>query len=251
MSRLGPVPALNPPQSMEQVDLYQPPHTSTLALTSNKEPDPPSSQLSAISAIHDVDQLNQMLPPKRDLPFSKPTAKKPRAAARTTQGHPQSAPPPSPQPTEQTKDPEPRPPLVAEPNAHSGVPDSDSQLLSQPNPCPEASQPLLLYEEHPASQPTAPICEPAERTSQVPSVQNKSQTQNDLTNSNNNSASKPNGKDTASAEDHLARYLSSPTAERIVFLENWMCELIDDDSFMALCEDVDGTWRRFAFGQKQ
>ncbi|KXG48195.1 uncharacterized protein PGRI_020650 [Penicillium griseofulvum] len=253
MSRLGPVPALNPPQSMEQVDLFHPPHTSALAHTSNKEPDPPSSQLSAISAIHDVDQLNQMLPPKRDLPFSKPTAKKPRAASstRTAQEHPQSAPPPSSQPIEPTKDPEPRPHLVVNPNTQSGVPDSDSQFLSQPNPCPEASQPLLLYEEPTASQNTVPICEPVERISQVSSVQNKSQTQNKLTNPNNNSASKPNDKDPASTEDHLARYLSSPTAERIVFLENWMCELIDDDNFMALCEDVDGTWRRFAFGQKQ
>ncbi|KAJ5435114.1 hypothetical protein N7491_005709 [Penicillium cf. griseofulvum] len=237
MSRLGHVPALNPPQGMEQVDLFQQPHKSSLAHISNKEPDPPSSQLSAVSAIHDVDQLNQMLPPKRDLPFSKPTAKKRRAASltRTTQEHP--APPPSYQPTEPIKDPEPRSNLVVEPNIHSGVPDSDSQLLSQPNPSP-------------ASQNTALTCEPAEQTSQVPSVQNTSHSQNDLTNSNNNSTSKPNDKDPALTDDHLARYLSSPTAERIVFLENWMCELIDDDSFMALCEDVDGTWRRFAFGQK-
>ena len=143
-----------------------------------------------------------------------------------------------------------------EPNTYSGLPDSDFQLLSQTNVCPEPSQPLLLYEEPTASQKTAPVCESAEQTPrvpQVPRVQNTSHSQDNLTNSNsnNNPASKPNDKAPGPAEDHLAQYLSSPTADRIAFLENWMCELIDDDSFMTLCEDVDGTWRRFAFGQRQ
>ncbi|KAJ5849944.1 hypothetical protein N7455_009800 [Penicillium solitum] len=259
-SRLGPIPAFNPPsQSMEPVDLSQPLHASALAHASNKEPEPPSSQLSTISAIHDVDQLNQMLPPKRDLPFSKPTTRKPQAASltRTAQKNPQSAPSPSSQHTEPTKDPQPDPrPLGVEPNTYSGLPDSDFQLLSQTNVCPEPSQPLLLYEEPTASQKTAPVCESAEQTPQVPQVprvQNTSHSQDNLTNSNsnNNPASKPNDKAPGPAEDHLAQYLSSPTADRIAFLENWMCELIDDDSFMTLCEDVDGTWRRFAFGQRQ
>ncbi|KAF9246069.1 hypothetical protein DTO006G1_92 [Penicillium roqueforti] len=257
VSRLGPVPALNlPSQSMGPVDLSQPLHASALAHISNQEPEPRSSQLSTISAIHDVDQLNQMLPPKRDLPFSKPTARKPHAASlsRAAQKHPQSAPPPISQPTRPNKDPEPHPPhLEVEPNDHYNLPDPDSQLLSQTNACPEASQPLLLYEEPPASQNTAPVCESAEQISQVPSVQDTSQTQNKQTNlnCNHNPASNPNDEAPTMTEDHLVRYLSSPTAERIAFLENWMSELIDDDSFMTLCEDVDGTWRRFAFGQRQ
>ncbi|KAJ5835734.1 hypothetical protein N7447_001760 [Penicillium robsamsonii] len=257
VSRLGPVRTLNPPsRSMEQLDFFQLQHTSAPAHASNKEPDLPSSQLSTISAIHDIDQLNQMLPPKRDLPFSKPTSKQPRAASltRTTQKGSQSAPSPSSQPTEPTKDSEPRPYLpVVESNTHSGVPDSDPQIFSQTNPCPEPSQPILFNEEPPVSQNTALICESAEQLSQVPSPHNASHTQNNPTtsNCNHNPVSKPNEKDPAVTEDHLARYLSSPTTERIVFLENWMCELIDDDSFMALCEDVDGTWRRFAFGKKQ
>ncbi|KOS43344.1 hypothetical protein ACN38_g5731 [Penicillium nordicum] len=262
-SRLGPVPVFNPPcQNMEPVDMSQPLNASALPYTSNKEPDLPSSQFSTISAIHDVDQLNQMLPPKRDLPFSKPTTRKPQAAnlTRTAQKHPQSAPPPSSQHTEPTKDPQPDPlpdtqPLVVESNTYSALPDSNSQLLSQTNACPEASQPLLLYEEPTASQKTAPVCESTEQTPQVPRVQNTSHSQDNLTNSNSNSndrpAIKPNNTARGPTEDHLAQYLSSPTADRIAFLENWMCELIDDDSFMTLCEDVDGTWRRFAFGQRQ
>ncbi|KAJ5196115.1 hypothetical protein N7449_006594 [Penicillium cf. viridicatum] len=256
-SRLGPAPAFNPPCfGMEPVDLSQPPHASALPHTLNKESDPPSSQLSTISAIHDVDQLNQMLPPKRDLPFSKPTTRKPQAArlTQTAQKHPQSAPSPSSQHNEPTKNPQPDPqPLVVEPNTYYALPDSDSQLLSQTSACPEASQPLLLYEEPTASQKTPPVCESTEQTPQVPCVQSTSHTQDSLTNSNSkdNPVSKPNNKAPGPTEDHLAQYLSSPTAERIAFLENWMCELIDDDSFMTLCEDVDGTWRRFAFGQRQ
>lgn len=52
-------------------------------------------------------------------------------------------------------------------------------------------------------------------------------------------------------ENQLSLYLSSPTPERIAFLENWMCELIEDDRFMTLCQDVEATWRRFAFGMKR
>jgi hypothetical protein len=241
---------------MEPVGLSQPPHASTFPHTSSKEQDPPSSQLSTISAIHDVDQLNQMLPPKRDLPFSKPSTRKPQAASltRTAQKNPQSALSASSQNTEPTDDPQPDPqPRVVEPNTYSALPDSDSQLLSQTSACPEASQSLLLYEDPTISQKIAPICKSAEQTPQVPCVQNTSHTQDSLTNSNSNDnpASKPNNKAPGQTEDHLAQYLSSPTAERIAFLENWMCELIDDDSFMTLCEDVDGTWRRFAFGQRQ
>ncbi|KAJ5669670.1 hypothetical protein N7462_010740 [Penicillium macrosclerotiorum] len=53
-----------------------------------------------------------------------------------------------------------------------------------------------------------------------------------------------------SVEDQLSLYLASPTEERIAFLENWMCELIEDEQFMTLCQDVEGTWKRFAFGIK-
>lgn len=53
---------------------------------------------------------------------------------------------------------------------------------------------------------------------------------------------------TATSENQLSTYLGAPTPERIAFLENWMCELIEDDGFMALCQDVEVTWRRFAFG---
>lgn len=54
-----------------------------------------------------------------------------------------------------------------------------------------------------------------------------------------------------SVEGELSQYVKSPTVERTVFLENWMCELIQDENFVTLCEDVEATWRRFAFGMKR
>jgi hypothetical protein len=53
-----------------------------------------------------------------------------------------------------------------------------------------------------------------------------------------------------SVEEQLSEYVKAPTKERSAFLEKWMCELIQDDNFVSLCEDVEGTWRRFAFGVK-
>lgn len=51
-----------------------------------------------------------------------------------------------------------------------------------------------------------------------------------------------------SVEEQLAQYLKSPTPERTEFLNTWMCDLIQDENFVTLCEDMEGTWRRFAFG---
>ena len=43
-------------------------------------------------------------------------------------------------------------------------------------------------------------------------------------------------------------YISAPTTERIARLENWICEHIQDDDFLRLCQDVEGVWKRVAFG---
>ncbi|CAG8011626.1 unnamed protein product [Penicillium salamii] len=155
----------------------------------------PNSQLSTVSAIHDIDQLNQMLPPKRHLPFTKPTAKRPLPANETLQKHThQEEIPASSQPPQPTIEP-----------ACSGFPESQSQNLSQ-----VAGQPTEKQTHEPRPRP-APFV----------------------------------------ADDQIIEYLASPTPERLVFLENWMCELLEDDNFMTLCQDVEGTWRRFALGQRR
>lgn len=46
----------------------------------------------------------------------------------------------------------------------------------------------------------------------------------------------------------LSSYLSAPTRERTIQLENWICAHIEDDGFLQLCQDVEGVWRRIALG---
>lgn len=194
-----------------------------------------------------------MLPPKRDLPFQKPVARKRRAVGVTesTQNAPQPAQSPNPQPIEQPSGSEPHPtPLRGKPDT-CGLLEPSTQLLSQPDPGPEASQPLSLYEELPAAQNKSLINYPSEQGSQAPVAENASQTQHNPINSNPNMPNKPSDEASATTEDHLASYLSSPTSERIAFLQNWMGELLEDDKFLALCRDVDGTWKRFVLGQKR
>ncbi|KAH8427730.1 uncharacterized protein LDX57_005439 [Aspergillus melleus] len=55
--------------------------------------------------------------------------------------------------------------------------------------------------------------------------------------------------DLAPALANLSSYLSAPTAERTKSLENWICQHIEDDGFIQLCQDVESIWRRIAVGK--
>ncbi|KAL1960334.1 hypothetical protein VTO42DRAFT_8294 [Malbranchea cinnamomea] len=46
----------------------------------------------------------------------------------------------------------------------------------------------------------------------------------------------------------LSSYLSTPTPERAARLESWVCAQLENDGFLALCQDVEGIWRRVAYG---
>lgn len=207
----------------------------------------------SVAAYHDEHELNQMLPPKRELPFAKSSQDKLRAnksdaensgpcqpkplpastPADTREAHANNAPehqdlfiPDSQQsqPLTQTQ-----PPLH-----ESQLSPTSSQLQSHPYPDtgPKSKQPPTSTEQTNPSPEEPPnganVHIPNERTRQPASV--------------------PSG---PSVEEQFALYGSAPTQERIAFLENWMCELIEDDKFMALCQDVEATWRRFAFGMQR
>lgn len=47
----------------------------------------------------------------------------------------------------------------------------------------------------------------------------------------------------------LTKYLSAPTRETTVVLEDWMARAIESDTFMRLCWDAEGDWRRVALGR--
>lgn len=42
---------------------------------------------------------------------------------------------------------------------------------------------------------------------------------------------------------------SRPTAERMALLESWICRQLENPDFVALCEDMDGCWRRIMHGR--
>ncbi|OJD14174.1 hypothetical protein AJ78_05461 [Emergomyces pasteurianus Ep9510] len=60
------------------------------------------------------------------------------------------------------------------------------------------------------------------------------------------SAEPTNTRDISPSE--LSAYLSTRSPERTALVESWVCSQLENDSFLALCQDVEGVWRRIAFG---
>lgn len=143
-----------------------------------------------------------MLPPKRDLPFLKPSQKSSQ-------------------------------------RIEDVIPDSQASQISQRLvPTQSQLEPVQIARTIPDSQPSQ---------SEQQAVPVPVQSQPDPV----RTRSAESERAPVSVESRFASYLSAPTPERIAFLENWMCELIEDDQFLALCEDVEATWKRFAFGKER
>lgn len=48
----------------------------------------------------------------------------------------------------------------------------------------------------------------------------------------------------------LSIYLSTPDSERSRLVNNWICQQLEDDGFRTLCQDVERVWQRIAFGRR-
>ncbi|OAL63782.1 hypothetical protein A7C99_6184 [Trichophyton rubrum] len=48
--------------------------------------------------------------------------------------------------------------------------------------------------------------------------------------------------------EDLSSYASRPNAERSDLIESWVCQQLQNDSFITLCQDMEGVWKRLAFG---
>lgn len=190
------------------------------------EPENASSRSATTPAYHDEGQLNRMLPPRRELPFTKTGKRKSRADSTSDRASEQIVPQSSNERRANT------------PSRHNSyVPDSQPQSQPLPSTQPDPARELSELQPYPIQgeklpQPTARGRSPEIANTQLVQTQEYIPTYQ-----------------TATVENQLEQYVTSPTTERIAFLENWMCELLDDDKFLALCQDVEGTWRRFAFGQ--
>lgn len=85
-----------------------------------------------------------------------------------------------------------------------------------------------------------------------PSIPNPSPTQHLRENNNPSNAPAsepplPNPSITLTTAD-LSAYLSNPASERSALIESWVCQQLDSDAFLALCQDVEGVWKRVVFG---
>ncbi|KAF7590308.1 hypothetical protein BBP40_003001 [Aspergillus hancockii] len=223
---------------------------STINTSSQDTSNRAASRRSTATVCHDIQDLNQILPPKRDLPFTKPQAKR----SRTTASRPSTisrvedvqkrVSDSNIQPRLNT--PAPSPSQIAEKTLNSKMitlkygPSSLPQL--NPNPDPTISQAAALT----PSIPIPSISPTATQHPLPPMPQNTSF----LMGENPFTRESPRGQKTdLLTETDLSSYLASPTTERTIKLENWICRSIEDDGFLQLCEDVEGIWRRFALGK--
>ncbi|KAJ5983964.1 hypothetical protein N7481_006063 [Penicillium waksmanii] len=203
-----------------------------------------SSRPSTTQGYHDIQELNQVLPPKRDLPFLKPGTKRKRA-----------------EPTIEPAAEKPKSSRVSQlanqanrntlERSDTIMSDASSQSLVPTQPYPEPMEPVSTQ---PYSQPDKENQpQPQRPTERIATTVYAAVARNSTSNNIQvrRSQSPTQHAVPPSIEKQLSAYLSSPNPERVEFLENWMCELINDDSFMTLCQDVEATWRRFAFGIKK
>ncbi|PKX95593.1 uncharacterized protein P174DRAFT_459111 [Aspergillus novofumigatus IBT 16806] len=187
--------------------------------------------------------------PPNQLPFSKPPAKRSRTTAKepsttslsqtlltagdqipTTTENDAAAPPPPSSQAPGTKRPTPRRKIAA-PGA-----------LKRST----TSIPPLTLVERPLSQPI-PSISPVGQPATIPGPQQMHiHEQQPMIERRNNISHRREQQDPTPAD--LSSYLSAPTQERTARLENWICQNLENDGFVKLCQDVEGIWRRIAFG---
>ncbi|KAJ6028504.1 hypothetical protein N7540_004080 [Penicillium herquei] len=189
-------------------------------------------------------QLDEMLPPKRDLPFLKSSQKKSQKEGSQASQLSQAT------PAEQTVDISKGQEVIL-PESQvlaSQVSDSQSQFLAPTQPFPDPFCPAPSSHRQDTQLGECLSLGPTQQQNVVSGVETipcSQELDEDVT------VDADKGLKSAIPEDQLSVYLSAPTAERVALLENWMCDLIEDDKFMILCQDVESTWRRFAFGMKE
>ncbi|KAE8419112.1 hypothetical protein BDV36DRAFT_252548 [Aspergillus pseudocaelatus] len=208
---------------------------------------------STATICHDFQALNQLLPPKRDLPFTKQPAKKPCSTLL-----------PRPSTISQTGD------------AYKTIPNTATQsnlstpvlplkhiatekmqnsrvitLKYRPSSQSQLSQEKLTHSQvsyrHNLTQPIITPHILPETTHQSPLVIQQDTPLLNQRPTIKSSRQEPQHK--LPTEADLSVYMASPTADRTRKLDNWICRNIEDDGFLQLCEDVEGIWRRFALGK--
>lgn len=246
------------------------------------------SRPSTAQAFPDVETLNQLLPPKRELPFARSTKKnvgQPPPAQRPKKAAPKQRPQVQSQATtacsknaksslasEAQPHPANRPAQTeatgTQSECHTTQVTQDGRTLNPSSGMSPPKRPLedisntyqtshtkvLCREDrsvqmdvaaeptfqHPLAQvisapPTS--CQTNEKTVLIPPSQDTQQPQ---------SPQKQEG-ETISSVDFSA-YLANPSADRSALVESWVCQQLESNDFLSLCQDVERVWKRIAFG---
>ncbi|KAL5357457.1 hypothetical protein BJX96DRAFT_16419 [Aspergillus floccosus] len=223
----------NGPNSLNPSELEKRPFTST--------------------TYQDPQTLDNILPPQRDLPFSKPPAKR----SCTDIGRPSAFGHAAGEYR-----------AVSSIDIHNNRPNTTTPCTSHDVSQPYRSKPLakgskivtLKYPTHPLPETTSngqPIN--ANCNSYTPSLNtpplylqrpSMANTENNTDGSHaRDSASRRERQTAPFILSDLSSYLSAPTRERTIQLEDWICANIEDDGFLQLCQDVESIWRRIALGR--
>ncbi|PKY03170.1 hypothetical protein P168DRAFT_328238 [Aspergillus campestris IBT 28561] len=213
---------------------------------------PVAPRPSTATTFRAIRPLEELLPPKRDLPFANPVAKR----ACTTTARPATV--------AHGSGPSRGPICRAEAARNLAGPVSsldswNTQIQQRPEP--QSSKLLTLKYHHstpnildtathlPLPQPlpttTSPSCViSSDQNTNAPSTKPKPSPS-----TIHKSPQQPQQHPNELTMLDLSSYLSEPTPQRTANLQNWICEHIDDDSFLQLCQDVEGAWVRIALGK--
>lgn len=55
--------------------------------------------------------------------------------------------------------------------------------------------------------------------------------------------------DTVIRTGDFSEYLKNSDSDRAALVDTWICDQLQDEAFMTLCEDVENVWRRIALGR--
>lgn len=261
------------------LDESQKDHLDARAFSQIADPRTQESERPITSPSFDSQALEQVLPPKRNLPFSKPgprlsnISSRPgtssesannldtlNAAVTNASSRPVTAlsrvtVPATSSPARQLR-------LELEDSRRGSINQEQGQLPRGQVP---ASSPLLETSAFGLSSPDVGTTTSRHNTTtqspRVPSnlspVQTKSppfcrqdQQQYQQPINNHTTTTSPASYGPVMTSADLSAYLTTPESERSALVNNWICHQLEDDGFRALCQDVERVWQRIAFGSR-
>lgn len=223
---------------------------------------------STAPSFPDAESLNQALPPKRELPFARRENKSGGAKRSVTQSSKLPVPPNA---SSTSSNAHAKGSGKSTPLNQKALSNRKSKINGSTHECSSKPSGDTLHNEAPAEMPQKGLDshDPGTRGmhhnhngSSSSSSSNKAGTVSTTTTSFIPNTSSETGESspltqeasggksiTFITSEDLSTYIATPTTERSALIESWVCQQLESDAFTTLCQDVEGVWRRIAFGQ--